>query len=185
MCGSCRLHPRHRRTLECDFLSLLDSRQICNGRSNARRCVGRNACAAQSATIPKKTHFAIPTTDTIQAQPVVESNESFVGERAVAPRFSFLNVSEISATPAARRSAKCTGCDGTGGSADKPAGSLLQPEFLLPKSLNPRLGRRVFYASRQCFVPRAGTTQNSGGTKPFSAPAKTSGNRRWIPIGHQ
>ena len=72
-----------------------------------------------------------------------------------------------------------------GGSGDKPAGSLLQPEFLLPKSLNPRLGRRVFYASRQCFVPRAGTTQNSGGTKPFSAPAKTSGNRRWIPIDHQ
>jgi len=30
------------------------------------------------------------------------------------------------------------------GSGDKPAGSLLQPEFLLPKSLNPRrLDRRV------------------------------------------
>jgi hypothetical protein len=57
--------------------------------------------------------------------------------------------------------------------------------FLLPKSLNPRLGRRVFFASRQCFVPRAGTTQNSGGTKPFSVPAKTSGNRRWIPIDNQ
>jgi len=72
------------------------------------------------------------------------------------------------------------------GSGDKPAGSLLQPEFLLPKSLNPRrLDRRVFYTSRQCFVPRAGTTQNSGGTKPFSAPAKTSGNRRWIPTEHQ
>jgi hypothetical protein len=81
--------------------------------------------------------------------------------------------------------AKCTSCDGTGGSGDKPAGSLLQPGFLLPKSLNPRLGRRVFYASRQCFVPRAGTKQNSGGTKPFFAPAKTSGNRRQIPIDHQ
>jgi hypothetical protein len=43
------------------------------------------------------------------------------------------------------------------GSGDKPAGSLLQPEFLLPKSLNPRRpDRRVFYASRQCFVPRGG-----------------------------
>ena len=72
-----------------------------------------------------------------------------------------------------------------GGSGDNLAGSLLQPEFLLPKSPNPRLGRRVFYASRQCFVPRAGTTQNSGGAKPFSAPAKTSGNRRRIPMDHQ
>src|SRR5580692_3029997 len=43
---------------------------------------------------------------------------------------------------------------GTGVSGDKPEGSLLQPEFLLPKPLNPRLGRRVFYASRQCFVSR-------------------------------
>jgi hypothetical protein len=39
---------------------------------------------------------------------------------------------------------------------DKPAGSLLQPEFLLPKSLTPRLGRRVFHASQQCFFPRGG-----------------------------
>src|SRR6185312_9294994 len=36
---------------------------------------------------------------------------------------------------------------------DKPAGSLLQPEFLLPKSLNPRLGRRVFYRKPTMFRP--------------------------------
>jgi hypothetical protein len=41
----------------------------------------------------------------------------------------------------------------------------------LPKFLNARLGRRVFYC-KQCFVPRAATTQNSGGTKPFSAPGE-------------
>jgi hypothetical protein len=48
---------------------------------------------------------------------------------------------------------ECTSCDGTGVTGDKSAGSLLQPGFLLPKSLNPRLGRRVFYASWRCFVP--------------------------------
>jgi hypothetical protein len=71
------------------------------------------------------------------------------------------------------------------GSGDKPESSLLKPKFIFPKSLNPRPGYRVFYASRQCVVPGAATTQNSGGTKPFSEPAKTSGNRPGISIDHR
>jgi hypothetical protein len=54
-----------------------------------------------------------------------------------------------------------------GGSGDKPAGSLLQPGFLLPKSLNPRLGRRVFYASGECFVPRRRRHKTPAGRNRF------------------
>jgi hypothetical protein len=65
---------------------------------------------------------------------------------------------------------------------DAPAATARGQREQAGRSPNPRLGRRVFYASRQCFFPRAGTTQNSGGTKPFSTSATRSGNRRWIPI---
>jgi hypothetical protein len=48
-----------------------------------------------------------------------------------------------------------------------PAGSLVQPGFLFPKSLNPRVGHRVFYASRQCFVPGRGRHKTPAGRNRF------------------
>jgi hypothetical protein len=60
------------------------------------------------------------------------------------------------------------------------------PEFsLFSRCLNHQWGHRVFPTSRQCSSARVATTQNSGGTKPFSFFAKTFGNGRWVSIDHR
>ena len=50
----------------------------------------------------------------------------------------------------------------------------------LPRKMNRLRPDRVFGLSNHCFVRPAGTKQSRFGTKPFSAPEKTSRNRRWL-----
>src|SRR5665647_574399 len=69
-----------------------------------------------------------------------------------------------------------------GGPASR-TGSPPGPLFLLSPALNRWPGRGVFWAGRACFVTQAATKQNPGLTKPFSCPAKTSGNLRWVSSG--
>jgi hypothetical protein len=57
--------------------------------------------------------------------------------------------------------------------------------IFIPKVPEPPGGSPRLLCKSAMFRPRVGTTQNSGGTKPFSSPAKTSGSQRGIPIDHQ
>jgi hypothetical protein len=72
-----------------------------------------------------------------------------------------------------------------GGSGDKPGRFPAPTGIFIAKVPEPPAGSPILLRKLAMFRPRAATTQNSGGTKPFSASAKTSGNRRWIPIDHQ